>query len=51
MPQFSPNRYRRRKHLLAGAAVAEARALDDLLLGDGDDVDGNGVELSKCTLV
>jgi len=32
------------QHLVAGTAVAEAGALDGLLLGDGDDVGGDGVE-------
>jgi len=50
MPHFSPKQYRRRKHLLAGAAIAEARALNNLLLGDGDDVNGDGVELNRCKL-
>ena len=35
------------QHLVAGTAVAEAGALDGLLLGDGDDVGGDGVELSR----
>jgi hypothetical protein len=36
------------KRLVAGEAVAEAaRTLGNLLLGDGDDVDVDGVELRK----
>lgn len=40
------------KRLVAGEAVAEAaRTLGNLLLGDGDDVDVDGVELRKKVLV
>lgn len=50
-PPFSKYRRRREgttKNLLAGAAVVEASGtLDNLLLSDGDDVDGDGVELRE----
>lgn len=47
--------YRRREaeteHLLAGAAVTEAAgALNNLLLGDSNNVDGDGVELGSVSL-
>lgn len=47
-PFMLPRSFPFRSHLLAGAAVAEAAgALGNLLLSNGNDVDGDGVELHQ----